>query len=99
YSSCTSLFPYTTLFRSGLATGIGAAISMAYSEGLSDTGEFTGRGRPVKRGLITSGGTFLGGILHTLPFLIPAYHAAIVTAAIVVDRKSTRLNSSHQIIS
>src|SRR6478609_6088828 len=56
----------------GLATAIGAAISMAYSEGLSDTGELTG------------GGTFLGGILHTLPFIIPNYHAALVTAAIVV---------------
>ena len=68
----------------GLATAIGAAISMAYSEGLSDTGELTGRGGPVLRGMITGGGTFLGGILHTLPFIIPNYHAALVTAAIVV---------------
>jgi erythrin-vacuolar iron transport family protein len=71
-------------FVAGLATAIGAAISMAYSEGLSDTGELTGRGSPLSRGLITGGGTFLGGILHTLPFLIPDYHVAIVTAAIVV---------------
>ena len=71
-------------FIAGLATAIGAAISMAYSEALSDTGELTGRGSPLTRGLITGGGTFLGGILHTLPFLIPNYHAAIVTAAIVV---------------
>jgi VIT1/CCC1 family predicted Fe2+/Mn2+ transporter len=71
-------------FVAGLATAIGAAISMAYSEGLSDTGELTGRGNPVLRGVITGGGTFLGGILHTLPFLIPNYHAALVTAAIVV---------------
>ncbi len=71
-------------FIAGLATAIGAGISMAYSEGLSDTGELTGRGNPVSRGLITGGGTFLGGILHTLPFLIPSYHAAVVTAAIVV---------------
>ncbi len=71
-------------FVAGLATAIGAAISMAYSEALSDTGELTGRGSPLTRGLITGGGTFLGGILHTLPFLIPNYHAAIVTAAIVV---------------
>ncbi len=71
-------------FIAGLATAIGAGISMAYSEGLSDTGELTGRGNPVARGLITGGGTFLGGILHTLPFLIPSYHAAVVTAAIVV---------------
>jgi VIT1/CCC1 family predicted Fe2+/Mn2+ transporter len=67
-----------------LATSIGAGISMAYSEGLSDTGELTGRGSPIVRGTITGVGTFIGGILHTLPFLIPSYHAAIVTAAIVV---------------
>ena len=71
-------------FIAGLSTSIGAAISMAFSEGLSDTGELTGRGSPWSRGSITGVGTFLGGILHTLPFLIPHYHAAIVAAAIVV---------------
>jgi VIT1/CCC1 family predicted Fe2+/Mn2+ transporter len=71
-------------FVAGLATSIGAGISMAFSEGLSDTGEFTGRGSGAVRGSITGIGTFIGGILHTLPFLIPHYHAAIVTAAIVV---------------
>jgi VIT1/CCC1 family predicted Fe2+/Mn2+ transporter len=71
-------------FVAGLATSIGAGISMAYSEGLSDTGELTGRGSPVVRGSITGVGTFIGGILHTLPFLIQSYHAAVVTAAIVV---------------
>jgi VIT1/CCC1 family predicted Fe2+/Mn2+ transporter len=71
-------------FIAGLATAIGAGISMAYSEGLSDTGELTGRGSPVTRGSITGIGTFVGGILHTLPFLIPNYHAAVLTAAIVV---------------
>src|SRR5215212_7125611 len=54
-------------FVAGLATSIGAGISMAFSEGLSDTGEFTGRGKPVTRGVITGIGTFIGGILHTLP--------------------------------
>ena len=73
-----------TAFIAGLATSIGAAISMAFSEGLSDTGEITGRGNPMTRGAITGGGTFLGGILHTLPFLIPNYHAAVVAAAVVV---------------
>jgi len=73
-----------TAFIAGLATSIGAGISMAYSEGLSDTGEFTGRGSPIVRGSITGVGTFIGGILHTLPFLIPSYHAAIVTAGIIV---------------
>ncbi|MDX6474877.1 MAG: erythrin-vacuolar iron transport family protein [Gaiellaceae bacterium] len=73
-----------TAFIAGLATSIGAAISMAFSEGLSDTGELTGRGSPQIRGAITGLGTFLGGILHTLPFLITNYHAAIVVAGIVV---------------
>jgi VIT1/CCC1 family predicted Fe2+/Mn2+ transporter len=71
-------------FIAGLATSIGAAISMGFSEGLSDTGELTGRGSPVARGLITGGGTFLGGILHSLPFLIPTYHVALVSAVAVV---------------
>src|SRR6266536_4430677 len=71
-------------FAAGLATSIGAAISMAFSEGLSDTGELTGRGSPAMRGSITGVGTFLGGILHTLPFLIPHYRVAISFAAIVV---------------
>jgi VIT1/CCC1 family predicted Fe2+/Mn2+ transporter len=71
-------------FIAGLSTSIGAAISMAFSEALSDTGELTGRGSPWSRGAITGVGTFLGGILHTMPFLIPSYHAAIVAASVVV---------------
>jgi erythrin-vacuolar iron transport family protein len=71
-------------FIAGTATAIAAGISMAYSEGLSDTGELTGRGSPVKRGAITGLGTFTGGILHTLPFLIPHYRAALLLAGIVV---------------
>jgi VIT1/CCC1 family predicted Fe2+/Mn2+ transporter len=57
---------------------------MAFSEGLSDTGDLTGRGSPMLRGAITGGGTFVGGIFHTLPFLIPGYGAAISAAIIVV---------------
>ncbi len=64
----------------GLATAIGAGISMAFSEGLSDTGDLTGRGSPYSRGAITGFGTFLGGVLHTLPFLIPQYRAAVLLA-------------------
>src|SRR6266702_2237999 len=71
-------------FIAGLATALGAAVSMGFSEGLSDTGEFTGRGNPLGRGSITGGGTFVGGILHTLPFLIPHYKVAILTAIVVV---------------
>ena len=47
-------------FFAGLATAIGAAVSMGFSEALSDTGEFTGRGNPWQRGAITGGGTFVG---------------------------------------
>ena len=71
-------------FIAGLATAFGAGISMAFSEGLSDTGELTGRGNPFVRGGITGLGTFFGGILHTLPFLIPHYKVAIVSAIVVV---------------
>ena len=72
-------------FVAGLATSVGAGISMAFSEGLSDTGELTGRGNPMVRGGITGFGTFIGGILHSLPFLIPTYHVALITAFIVVS--------------
>src|ERR1700761_9177895 len=71
-------------FYTGAATALGAGVSMAFSEGLSDTGDLTGRGKPVLRGAITGGGTFIGGIFHTLPFLIPGYGAAIIAAVIVV---------------
>ncbi len=71
-------------FIAGLATSIGAAISMGFSEALSDTGELTGRGSPLSRGLITGGGTFIGGILHSLPFLIPHYGVALLLAVAVV---------------
>ena len=73
-----------TAFIAGLSTALGAGISMAFSEGLSDTGELTGRGSPFQRGVITGVGTFIGGVLHTLPFLITDYHAALVAAGIVV---------------
>jgi len=73
-----------TAFFTGAATALGAGVSMAFSEGLSDTGDLTGRGNPVLRGAITGGGTFAGGIFHTLPFLIPGYGAAISAAIAVV---------------
>jgi len=74
-----------TAFFTGLATAIGAGVSMAFSEGLSDTGDLTGRGNPVGRGAITGGGTFVGGVFHTLPFLISDYRVAIVVAVAVVS--------------
>jgi VIT1/CCC1 family predicted Fe2+/Mn2+ transporter len=74
-----------TAFYTGLATALGAGVSMAFSEGLSDTGDLTGRGKPLVRGAITGGGTFVGGVFHTLPFLISDYRVAIVVAVIVVS--------------
>lgn len=74
-----------TAFYTGLATALGAGVSMAFSEGLSDTGDVTGRGNPVRRGAITGGGTFLGGVFHTIPFLITSYHVALVVEVIVVS--------------
>jgi len=71
-------------FFAGLASAIGAGVSMAFSEGLSDTGEMTGRGTPYVRGSIIGAGTFLGGILHTLPFLISDLRVALVVAIIMV---------------
>jgi erythrin-vacuolar iron transport family protein len=68
----------------GLATALGAGVSMGWSEALSDTGEQTGRGSAVVRGSITGGMTTLGGIFHTLPFLISDVHRALVVAGCVV---------------
>jgi hypothetical protein len=51
-----------TAFYTGLATAVGSGVSMAFSEGLSDTGEETGRGSPLTRSAITGGGTFAGGV-------------------------------------
>src|ERR1700759_534926 len=73
-----------TAFYTGAATALGAGVSMAFSEGLSDTGDLTGRGSPLLRGAITGGGTFAGGIFHTLPFLITSFGAAVGAAVAVV---------------
>ena len=71
-------------FLVGVSAAVGAGISMAFAEGLSDDGKLTGRGHPLRRGLIIGAMTFLGGIFHTLPFLIPNFHAALIVASIVV---------------
>jgi len=73
-----------TAFYAGIATALGAGVSMSFSEGLSDTGDLTGRGNPFLRGAITGIGTILGGVFNTLPFLVPNYQAAIVAAIVVV---------------
>jgi rubrerythrin len=71
-------------FVVGLAASIGAGISMAFAEALSDNGSLTGRGAPIIRGAITGVMTTLGGIGHTLPFLIPAFWTAMTVAIGVV---------------
>lgn len=71
-------------FLIGLSAAVGAGISMAFAEALSDTGELTGRGRPLRRGIIIGAMTFLGGIFHTLPFLISNFHLALIMAYFVV---------------
>ena len=73
-----------TAFLVGMASATGAGISMAFSEGLSDDGVLTGRGSPLIRGSITGLMTFIGGSLHTLPFLLPNLGAALAAAYIVV---------------
>jgi hypothetical protein len=73
-----------TALRVGLAVALGAGVSMGWSEALSDTGEQTGRGSAIVRGAITGGMTTLGGIFHTLPFLISNVHSALIVAGIVV---------------
>lgn len=71
-------------FLVGMASATGAGISMAFSEGLSDDGQLTGRGSPIIRGGITGLMTFFGGALHTLPFLIPNVQIALYVAYVVV---------------
>jgi erythrin-vacuolar iron transport family protein len=71
-------------FLVGLAASIGAGISMAFAEALSDDGSLTGRGRPVLRGTVTGLMTAAGGIGHTLPFLIPDFRIAMTAAIAVV---------------
>ena len=68
----------------GFATALGAGVSMGWSEAMSDTGEQTGRGSAIVRGWITGGMTALGGLFHTLPFLISDVNKALIVAGAVV---------------
>ncbi|MEO8204666.1 MAG: iron exporter MbfA [Chthoniobacterales bacterium] len=71
-------------FRVGLAASVGAGISMGFAEALSDDGSLSGRGQPWIRGSVCGLMTALGGLGHTLPFLIPNFHFAFGVAAAVV---------------
>lgn len=68
----------------GLATAVGAGISMGFSEALSDTGAQTGRGSSIARGAVTGVMTAFGGVFHSLPFLISDVHTALAAAGVVV---------------
>jgi rubrerythrin len=71
-------------FLVGMAASVGAGISMGFAEALSDDGSLTGRGHPWLRGLICGVMTAIGGVGHTLPFLIPHFAVAMLVAAVVV---------------
>jgi len=71
-------------FVVGMAASLGAGISMGFAEALSDDGSLTGRGTPIYRGIITGAMTTLGGLGHTLPFLIPSLWTALILAFCVV---------------
>jgi len=73
-----------TAFLVGLATAVGAGISMAFSEALSDDGKISGRGSPWLRGIVEGFMTFLGAIGHALPFLISRFETALIVASVVV---------------
>ena len=71
-------------FLVGMAASVGAGISMAFAEALSDDGTLTGRGSPVVRGIVTGGMTAIGGLGHTLPYLIPDFYVATAVSFFVV---------------
>jgi rubrerythrin len=71
-------------FLVGLAAAVGAGISMGFAEALSDDGSLTGRGAPLVRGVVCGVMTTLGGLGHTLPYLIPHFYAATALAFAVV---------------
>jgi erythrin-vacuolar iron transport family protein len=71
-------------FLVGMAASVGAGISMGFAEALSDDGSLTGRGHPWMRGLICGLMTTLGGVGHTLPFLISHFGVAMTVAIVVV---------------
>ncbi len=71
-------------FLVGAAAALGAGISTGFAEALSDDGSLTGRGTPYVRGAVTGAMTTLGGLGHTLPFLIPDFHTAMLVAFLVV---------------
>lgn len=83
FAAAVSSSSHTALLV-GIATALGAGVSMGFSEALSDTGQQTGRGSAIVRGAITGAATAFGGIFHSLPFLIQDVHTALAVAGTVV---------------
>jgi rubrerythrin len=73
-----------TAFLVGIAASVGAGISMGFAEALSDDGALSGRGHPLLRGGVCGLMTTLGGLGHTLPYLIPHFYTATAVAVVVV---------------
>jgi rubrerythrin len=71
-------------FLVGMAASVGAGISMGFAEAASDDGSLTGRGTPWVRGLVCGVMTMIGGVGHTLPYLIPDFYIATILAVAVV---------------
>jgi rubrerythrin len=71
-------------FLVGLSASVGAGISMGFTEAAHDDGKISGRGSPIKRGFACGIMTALGGLGHTLPYLIPQFWTATIIATIVV---------------
>ena len=71
-------------FKVGLAASVGAGISMGFAEALSDDGKLSGRGSPLLRGIVCGLMTTMGGLGHTIPFLIQDFHTAVTVAIFVV---------------
>ena len=79
-------------FLVGLAASVGAGISMGFAEALSDDGSLTGRGAPLVRGIVCGTMTAIGGLGHTLPYLIPNFWTATVVAIAVVMVELTAIS-------
>ena len=71
-------------FLVGLAASVGAGISMGFAEALSDDGSLTGRGAPLVRGAVCGVMTAIGGLGHTLPYLIPDFWTATALSTVIV---------------
>ena len=80
-------------FLIGMAASIAAGISMGFAEALSDDGVLSGRGSPFIRGRVCGLMTTMGGVGHTLPFLITNFHLAMLIAVVVVALELAAISS------